>query len=148
MGLANNKNEADIVGNYKPDHLYTAKFRDGAGKFFNIVTLDDGNTSIEYHQSIPTNNRVKLTVTFIKERNDIKEVSFKGYKQYKHKGWVEQEWEPGEPVTFSYFSFKKLIAFLPEINIIDTQNFGNIKHFSGLEAHYKILSKEEYNDLQ
>lgn len=43
---------------------------------------------------------------------------------------------------------KKLVAFLPGINIIDTQNFGNIKHFSGLEAHYKILSKEEYNDLQ
>lgn len=111
--------EAKIVGNYKPDHLYTANFRDGAGKFFNIVTLEDGNTTIEYHQPIPTRNRVKLTLTFIKEHDDIKEVSFKKFKHYKNDGWVEQDWEPGEPVSFSYFSFQKLIAFLQLLSDLD-----------------------------
>lgn len=111
--------EAKIVGNYKPDHLYTANFRDGAGKFFNIVTQEDGSTTIEYHQPIPTRNRVKLTVTFIKEHNDIKEVAFKKFKQYKHKGWIEQEWDPGEPVSFSYFSFQKLAAFLQLLSELD-----------------------------
>ena len=99
--------EATIVGNYKPDHLYTAAFREGTGKFFNIVTLDDGTTTIEYHQPIPTRNRIKLTITFIKDANDIKSVSFKKFKRLKM-GWVDE----GEEVVFSYFSFQKLAAFL------------------------------------
>lgn len=111
--------EAKIVGNYKPEHLYTAHFKNGEGKFFNVVTEESGDTTIEYQQPIPTRNRVKLTLTFIKKNSRIDKVSFRKFKEYKNKGWVEQEWEPSEPVSFSYFSFQKLVAFLQLLSELD-----------------------------
>lgn len=111
--------EAKIVGNYKPEHLYTAHFKNGEGKFFNIVTEENGDTTVEYNQPIPTRNRVKLTLTFIKKNSRIDKVSFRKFKEYKNKGWVEQEWEPSEPVSFSYFSFQKLVAFLQLLSELD-----------------------------
>lgn len=111
--------EATIVGGCKPDHLYTANFKSGEGKYFNIVTEETSDTTIEYVQPIPKQNRIKLTLTFIKKHNDISQVSFKKFKEYKHKGWVEQYWEPGEPVSFSYFSFEKLVAFLRLLSELD-----------------------------
>ena len=111
--------EAKIVGNYKPEHLYTAHFKNGEGKFFNVVTEENGDTTVEYNQPIPTRNRVKLTLTFIKKNSRIDKVSFRKFKEYKNKGWVEQEWEPSEPVSFSYFSFQKLVAFLQLLSELD-----------------------------
>jgi|GEM_PF-3958178 len=78
--------EAKIVGNYKPEHLYTAHFKNGEGKFFNIVTEENGDTTVEYNQPIPTRNRVKLTLTFIKKNSRIDKVSFRKFKEYKNKG--------------------------------------------------------------
>lgn len=112
-------NEATFVGGCKPDHLYTARFKSGDGKYFNIVTEETGDTTIEYVQPIPKQNRIKLTLTFIKKYNDISKVSFKKFKEYKNKGWVELDWEPGEPVSFSYFSFEKLVAFLRLLSELD-----------------------------
>src|SRR3989338_6665533 len=59
--LYNNEkpDEAKIVGNYKPEHLYTAHFKNGEGKFFNVVTEESGDTTIEYNQPIPTHNPPK-----------------------------------------------------------------------------------------
>jgi len=107
-----NVDEETFVGGCKPDHLYTANFRNEKGKFFNIVTLDDV-TTIEY-QEPPTRNRIKLTVTFIKESNEIKQVSFKKFKELKA-GWVET----GEEATFSHFSFQKLVTFLSLLTELD-----------------------------
>lgn len=42
---------------------------------------------------------------------------------------------------------EKLYSFLPSINIIET-DFANIPFLSGLSAHYKTITKEEYDALQ
>lgn len=34
--------EAEIVDNYRLDHLYTHAFKDGSGKFFTVVSPDEG----------------------------------------------------------------------------------------------------------
>jgi len=105
-------NEETFVGGCKLDHLYSANFKNDLGKFFNIVTNDDV-TTIEYHEP-PTRNRIKLTITFIKESNEIKQVSFKKFKELKA-GWVAT----GEEANFSHFSYQKLVSFLGLLTELD-----------------------------
>lgn len=42
---------------------------------------------------------------------------------------------------------EKLIAFYPEINIIET-NFSNIPFLNGLDAHYKVMTEKEYYSMK
>lgn len=114
--------DEEYIGGYLLDHIYGNEFRDGKGKFFHVVTLDDGSTEVEYVQPFPqTRNRIKLTVTFIKDNNDIKEVTLKKFKHYKD-GWRELQWGAGEPMKFSHFTFQKLMAFLNLLSELDLIN--------------------------
>jgi hypothetical protein len=117
--------EAGAVGNYWLDHIYPAQFRDGSGKYFNVVMEEDDRTSVEYFPPFPSRNRVKLTVTFLRANGEIKEVTLKKFKQYETKGvsrWEEQYFGPGEPMSFSHFSFEKLMGFLKLLTELDLAN--------------------------
>ena len=116
--------EESTIGNYWTDTIYPNDFTNGAGKFFNIVAEEDG-TTIEYQPPYPSRNRVKLTVTFLRERGEVKEVTLKKFKQYKSRGvdrWEEQSFGPGEPMTFTHFTFEKLLGFLKLLTELDLAN--------------------------
>ncbi|MCA9353425.1 DUF4263 domain-containing protein [Candidatus Nomurabacteria bacterium] len=104
------KSEEEIVDNYRTDTLYTHHFKNGAGKFFTIVSRDSNEVpnAIDVEHPYPIRNKIKTTFTFIKDRDEITDVSFKRFKYYKRKGWVEQE----EQIVFSYSFFKQIIGYL------------------------------------
>jgi Domain of unknown function (DUF4263) len=107
--------EEAAIGNYWTDTIYPNDFKDGSGKYLNIVTEEDGSTSVEYHPPFPSRNRIKLSVSFLRARGDIREVTFKKFKQYTKRGvsrWEEQHWGPSDPMTFTHFTFEKLLTFL------------------------------------
>lgn len=117
--------EASAIGNFRTDTIYSAEFKNGAGRFFNIVTEENGDTSVEYSPPYPSRNRIKLTVTFIRANGDVKEVTLKKFKEYQTKGvtrWEEQYVTPGEPMTFTHFSFEKLLQFLKIMTELDLAN--------------------------
>jgi hypothetical protein len=117
--------EESTIGNYWTDTIYPNDFTNGAGKFFNIVAEEEGGTTIEYQPPYPSRNRVKLTVTFLREGGEIKEVTLKKFKQYKSRGvdrWEEQSFGPGEPMTFTHFTFEKLLGFLKLLTELDLAN--------------------------
>lgn len=117
--------EAGAVGKYWPDHIYPAEFRNGAGKYFNIVMEEDGGTSLEYSPPYPSRNRTKLTVTFIRSSGEIEGVTLRKFRQYSKNGvsrWEEQYTQSGEPMTFSHFSFEKLMGFLKLLTELDLAN--------------------------
>jgi hypothetical protein len=67
----------------------------------------------------PSRNRIKLTVTFLRQPGDIKEVTLKKFKQYTTRGvsrWEEQSWGPNDPMTFTHFTFEKLLGFLKSLS--------------------------------
>jgi len=120
-----NFDEEKAIGNFWTDTIYPRDFKDGSGKYLNIVTEEDGSTSVEYHPPFPSKNRVKLTVTFLRANGDIKEVTLKKFKQFSSRGvtrWEEQHWEPGQPMTFSHFTFEKLLGFLKLLTELDLAN--------------------------
>lgn len=117
--------EEAASGSVWTDTIYSHEFKDGSGKYLNIVTEEDGNTTVEYHPPFPSKNRVKLTVTFIRGKGDIKEVTLKKFKQYTTRGvsrWEEQHWGPGQPMTFTHFTFEKLLGFLKLLTELDLAN--------------------------
>lgn len=65
---ATDASEAEIVDRHRLDYLYTHPFRDGAGKFFTVVSSDvDGlPLSIEANHPIPARNKIKTTLTFVR----------------------------------------------------------------------------------
>ena len=103
--------EIDFVNGGLLDHLYTHEFANRAGRFFNVLT-DEDSVIVEYEEPDLIRNRLKLTLTFVNEGRRIKSVTFKKFKLYKNKGWVEQYFGPGEPFTLTHFSFEKLVGFL------------------------------------
>ena len=117
--------EAAAIGSVWTDTIYPSNFRDGSGKYLNIVTEEDGNTTVEYHPPFPSRNRIKMTVTFVRSSNDIKEVKFKRFKQFTTKGvsrWEEQVFGPNDPWTLSHFTFEKLLGFLKLLTELDLAN--------------------------
>ena len=131
--------EERSVGRVKLDHLYSAGFGDGAGRYFNVITEEDGPV-IEYEPPYPTRNRIKLTVKFLNQQGQIAEVTLKKFKFYKRDGWVEQHWGPYEPLTFTYFSFQKIAALLKlltELDLVNTteRRLPLYKDGSGLETN-------------
>src|SRR4051794_27761553 len=86
--------DGEIADNYRLDHLYTNAFRDGTGKYFTVVSVDEAGvpTAVEAEQPGRTRNKVKLRLTFIhsEEGGYIKEIEFKRFKYYVKEGYVEQ----------------------------------------------------------
>ena len=122
MAKSDDFDEVAAIGNYSTDTIYQSDFKNGAGKYFNII-VEDGNTSVEYHPPFPSRNRIKLTVTFIRESGELTEVALKKFRQYTKKGvsrWEEQGW--GEPMTFTHFTFEKLLKFLKLLTELDLAN--------------------------
>jgi Domain of unknown function (DUF4263) len=109
-------NEAEIVDNYRLDHLYTHPFRDGAGKYFTVVSRDDqgGSSVVEFEHPWPTRNKIKTRLTFIKSKDGgrIDEIEIKRFKFYARKGYVETE---EEGITFSFPYFVGLVGFLQSL---------------------------------
>ena len=125
MAKTVNFDEASAVGKQWTDTIYTSEFKDGSGKFFNIVMDDNGDHVIEYSPPFPSRNKVKLTITFIRANGDIKEVSIKQFKQYTKNGedrWEEQHFGPSNPLKFTHFSFEKLLCFLKLLTELDLAN--------------------------
>jgi hypothetical protein len=117
--LMSNVNAATFVGGCKLDHLYSAEFKDGAGRFFNCVIEDDGSTTVEYSPPVPTRNRIKLTLTFIYGLGEVRAVTLKRFKHYKRDGWVEDRFQSGEQFQLSHFSFEKLASLLQILKDLD-----------------------------
>ncbi len=121
MILEPEKSEEEIVDNYRTDTLYTHKFKNDAGKYFTIVSRDGNNVpdAVDVEHPYPViRNKIKTTFTFIKQNNEITDVSFKRFKYYKNKGYVEQE----EQIVFSFPFFKQIIGYLQllsELNLVD-----------------------------
>lgn len=121
MALETNDSEENIVDNYKTDTLYTHKFKNEAGKYFTIVSRDENGVpdAVEVEHPYPIiRNKIKTTFTFIKQNNEITSVSFKRFKFYKNKGYVEQD----EQIVFSFPFFKQIIGYLQllsELNLAD-----------------------------
>lgn len=121
MALKSKNSEEEIVDNYHTDTLYTHKFKNDIGKYFTIVSKDENNVpdAVEVEHPYPViRNKIKTTFTFIKKNNEITDVSFKRFKYYKNKGYVEQE----EQIVFSFPFFKQIIGYLQllsELNLAD-----------------------------
>lgn len=77
---------------------------------------------MEYEEPDHLRNRLKLTLTFIKQSSRIKEVTLKRFKFYKNDGWVEQYHGPGEPFKLTHFSFEKLAQLLAMLSELDLAN--------------------------
>lgn len=113
--------EKEIVDNYFPDTLYTHEFKNGAGKYFTIVSKDanDVPDAIDVEHPGVVRNKIKTTFTFIKEHGEIKSVSLKRFKYYKKEEWVEQE----EQIVFSFAFFKQIMGYL---QMLSELNLGDI----------------------
>lgn len=123
--MPNDFDEERAIGNFHTETIYSADFKNGAGRYFNIVTEENGDTTVEYSSEYPSRNRIKLTVTFIRAKGDIKDVTFKKFKEYTTKGvsrWEEQCFGPGEPMVFTHFSFEKVLQFLKLLTELDLAN--------------------------
>ncbi len=79
---------------------------------------EDGSGVVEYSPPFPSRNRIKLTLTFIRETNEIKTVSLKRFKQFKARGWVEDD----GPFEMTHFSFEKLASLLNLLKELDLAN--------------------------
>lgn len=122
MALEIENSEEKIVDNYKTDTLYTHKFKNEAGKYFTIVSRDENGVPdvIEVEHPYPViRNKIKTTFTFIKQNNEITNVSFKRFKFYKNKGYVEQD----EQIVFSFPFFKQIIGYL---QLLSELNLGDV----------------------
>lgn len=135
--------EEEIVDNFRTNTLYTHHFKNGAGKYFTIVSQDRNDVQdvieLEHSSGRPLRNKIKTTFTFIKDRGDITEVLFKRFKYYKskNKGWVEQE----ERIAFSYPFFKEIIGYfqlLSELNLADI----NERRITLSEDSFSTLDEE------
>lgn len=117
--------EAATIGNFWTDTIYASNFMDGSGKYLNVVTEEDGNTTVEYHPPYPARNRIKMTFTFVRTSNTIKEVRIKKFKQFSQKGttrWEEQWFGPGDPMTLTHTTFEKLLNFLKLMTELNLAN--------------------------
>lgn len=106
--------EGDIVLNSYTDTLYSHDFKNGQGKYFNIITMDESGIPGELELELSA--RLRISIVFIKEKNDISGVELKKYKYHKTRGWIE---EKTESIKLSYLTFQKLIGFLKFLSSLD-----------------------------
>jgi hypothetical protein len=116
---ASEPSEAEIVDRYRLDHLYTHAFRDGAGKFFTVVSEDAEGAvvSVEAQHPIPMRNKIKTTLTFVRSQlgGTIRYIELKRFRYYARRGYVEQD----ECIRFSFGFFVGLIGFLQGLASLD-----------------------------
>jgi len=148
MTNGGNFDEESAIGKYWTDTIYPSNFKSGAGKYFTVVTEEDGVSTVEYQPPYPSRNRVKLVVTFLREGSEIKEVTLKKFKQYRSRGvdrWEEQSFGPGEPMTFTHFTFDKLLGFLKLLTELDLTNLDKrriaLRETSGEAIDHETLAK-------
>ena len=116
--MADESTEEEIVDNYRADTLYTHEFKNGAGKYFTIVSKDANGVpdAIDVEHPYPVlRNKIKTTFTFIKEAGEIRNISLKRFKYYKRQGWVGQD----EQIVFSFSFFQQIIAYLQLLSGLD-----------------------------
>ncbi|MEK7089774.1 MAG: Shedu immune nuclease family protein [Patescibacteria group bacterium] len=106
--------EGEIVLNSHAETLYSHDFKNGAGKFINIITTDERGTPSEMELELTP--RLRISLVFIKAKNDISEISLKKFRFHKTRGWIE---EKTEGIKLSNMTFKKLIGFLQFLSTID-----------------------------
>jgi hypothetical protein len=108
--------EAEIVDNHRLDHLYTTPFRNGAGKYFSVVSTDEEGVPaiIDAENPQPVRNKVKTRLTFIKstEGGKITDIELKRYRFYARRGYEEQP----EGISISFPYFVGLIGFLQSLS--------------------------------
>ncbi len=111
--------EAEIVDNYRLDHLYTHAFKDGSGKFFTVVSRDEAGAvvAVDAEDPRPLRNKIKTTLTFVRGApgGHIRAIEFKRFKFYKRNGYVEQD----ECIRFSFGFFAGLVGFLQGLAGLD-----------------------------
>jgi hypothetical protein len=106
--------EGSIVFNSHTDTLYSHDFRNGEGKYINIITTDESGAPEEVELELTP--RLKISLTFIKVKKDISGVSFKKFRFHKKNGWIENK---TEGIVLSNLTFRKLIGFLQFLSTID-----------------------------
>ncbi|MDD5481930.1 MAG: DUF4263 domain-containing protein [Candidatus Shapirobacteria bacterium] len=106
--------EGDIVLNSRTDTLYSHDFKSGEGKFFNIITTDEDGSPKELEVELTP--RIRISLVFIKEKNDINGVYLKKFRYHKTRGWIEDK---TEEIKLSYMTFQKLIGFLKFLSGLD-----------------------------
>jgi hypothetical protein len=115
--------EAEIVGNYKSDHLYTHEWPSGEGRYLNFVIDEHGRPqAIDIELEPDARNRIKVTISFVRAKEDITQIELRKFKLYKHKGWQPCPDENGfghQHITLRPYSFEKLMAFLQFISGLD-----------------------------
>jgi len=142
-----NPTEADFVDRSRLDHLYTAAFKDGSGKYFSVITSDAAGVPeiVDAEHPYPTQNKIKTRLTFIKrgEGGAITDIKISRFKYYKKPGYVEQD----ESIEFSFPFFVGLIAFLQglaglNLNQINTRRIP-LANNPGLDAE----TTQQFNTL-
>jgi len=115
--------EAQIVGNYKADHLYTREWSSGEGRYLNFVIDEHGwPQAIDIELEPHARNRIKVTISFVHDRSDITKIELKKFKLYKRKGWQPCPDDRGfghQHITLRPYSFEKLLAFLQFVSGLD-----------------------------
>ena len=115
--------EAEIVGRSRVDHLYTHEWVNGEGRYLNVILDDSGEPqSIDIDLEPHARNRIKVTVTFVRERGDITMIELRKFKHYKRKGWQPCPDDTGfghQRITLRRYSFEKLLALLKFISELD-----------------------------
>lgn len=119
MGSSDLDDDAEIVDNYRLDHLYTNAFHDNSGKYFTVVSRDESDDSIvvDAEQPKPIRNKIKTRLTFIKspDGGKIKRIFFRRYKYYKNNGYRALP----EHIDFSFDYFVGLIGFLQSLSALN-----------------------------
>ena len=144
--------EGEIVDRHRLDHLYTHEFRNGAGKFFTVVSSDEAGAPIEVEAEHPgsSRNKIKTTLTFIRSEagGAIKHIELKRFQSYAKVGWVEQV----ESIKFSFPFFVGLVGFLQGLAGLDLASINErripLADAPGLDAETKrrfrtLLSTQE-----
>ncbi|MBS0416323.1 MAG: DUF4263 domain-containing protein [Proteobacteria bacterium] len=116
--------EAQIVGNHKADHLYTHEWTSGEGRYLNFVIDEQGRPqTIDVELEPHARNRIKVTISFVHDRNDITKIELKKFKLYKRKGWQpcpdDETGFGNQHITLRPYSFEKLLAFLQFVSGLD-----------------------------
>lgn len=115
--------EAEIVGRSRPDHLYTHEWPSGEGRYLNFIIDEAGQPqSIDIELEPHARNRIKVTISFLRDRGDINKIELRKFKYYKRKGWQPCPDETGfgpQRLTLRPYSFEKLLAFLHFVSGLD-----------------------------
>jgi hypothetical protein len=108
--------EGEIILNSKLDTLYTHPFHigtTGEGRYFNVVTLDDGSEKVE----LELTPRIRVSVVFIKEKKAVTGVHIAKFRFNKRLGWREDKTEQIRLTPISFGKVVGLLRFLTEIDL-------------------------------